>query len=140
MSRNCSPFAKHSPIYLLVLMTPYQLLILYGKRKVKRKLSLGLSKYHAMKTYGGVDIQPHAFLTSALNRCEWSASRSGRFKPEGKTLPHIHCIGGWVGHGAGMDAVTMRRNLIIDSAGDRSPVIQPVAQVSIPTVLPRFIN
>jgi hypothetical protein len=29
--------------------------------------SLCLTKYHAMKTYWGVEVQYHAFLTSALD-------------------------------------------------------------------------
>jgi hypothetical protein len=32
-------------------------------------------------TYGGVDVQIHIFLTSALAGGEWSALRSGRFTP-----------------------------------------------------------
>jgi len=32
-----------------------------------------------MKTYGGVDVQTYAFLTSALDEGKWSASRPGRF-------------------------------------------------------------
>jgi hypothetical protein len=39
-----------------------------------------------MKAYAGVDVYIHIFLTSALDRCEWSASRPGRFTP-GKELP-----------------------------------------------------
>jgi hypothetical protein len=34
-----------------------------------------------MKVYGGVDVEIHIFLTSALVRREWSASRPGRFTP-----------------------------------------------------------
>jgi hypothetical protein len=34
-----------------------------------------------MKTYWGVEIQLHAFLTSALDGGEWSASHPGRFTP-----------------------------------------------------------
>jgi hypothetical protein len=41
----------------------------------KVKLSLYLTKHYAMKTYGGVDVQIHVFLTSALVGGEWSASR-----------------------------------------------------------------
>jgi hypothetical protein len=32
-----------------------------------------------MKEYGGVDVQIHVFLTSALAGSEWSASGPGRF-------------------------------------------------------------
>jgi hypothetical protein len=32
-----------------------------------------------MKTYGGVDLYTHVFLTPALVGGEWSASRPGRF-------------------------------------------------------------
>jgi hypothetical protein len=39
-----------------------------------------------MKTYGGVDVEIHIFLTPALVGGEWSASRPGRFTP-GKELP-----------------------------------------------------
>jgi hypothetical protein len=38
-----------------------------------------------MKTYGGVDVYIHIFLTSALAVGEWSASRPGRFTPRGKS-------------------------------------------------------
>jgi hypothetical protein len=47
--------------------------------KVEVKTSVFLTKYHAMKTYGGVDVQQDAFLTSATNVEELSASRLGRF-------------------------------------------------------------
>jgi hypothetical protein len=46
---------------------------------VKVKLSLCLTKYHAMKTYWGVEVQLHAFLTSAQAGDEWSASRPSSF-------------------------------------------------------------
>jgi hypothetical protein len=32
---------------------------------------------------GGMEVQLHALLTSALDGGEWSASRSGRFTPQG---------------------------------------------------------
>jgi hypothetical protein len=39
-----------------------------------------------METYwGSGGIAPHAFLTSALDGGEWSASRPGRFTPQGKS-------------------------------------------------------
>jgi hypothetical protein len=47
-------------------------------------------------------------LTSALDRCEWSASRPGRFIPRDRA-PGIHWIGGWVGPRAILDAVVKRK-------------------------------
>jgi hypothetical protein len=35
--------------------------------KVNAKLSLCLTKHHAMKTHGGVEVQFHAFLTLELD-------------------------------------------------------------------------
>jgi hypothetical protein len=60
-------------------------------------LSLCLTKHHAMKTYWRVDIQRHAFLTSALDGDEWSASRRGRFTRR-EQVPGTHWIGDWVSH------------------------------------------
>jgi len=45
------------------------------------RLSLCLTKYHAMKTYGGVEIQSHTLLTSELDGIEWSASRLAALPP-----------------------------------------------------------
>jgi len=39
------------------------------------------AKHHAVKAYGGVKVQFHVFLISALDEDEWSAS------PPGKELP-----------------------------------------------------
>jgi len=44
-------------------------------------LSLCSTKAHDIKTYGRVEVQLHVFITSALDRDEWSVSRSGRFAP-----------------------------------------------------------
>jgi hypothetical protein len=44
-----------------------------------------------MKAYGGVDVQIHILLTSALVGGEWSASRPCRFTP-GERTPATHCI------------------------------------------------
>jgi hypothetical protein len=57
--------------------------------KVKVKLSLCLTKHHAMKTDRGV--------TSALDEGEWSASCPCRFTPR-ERIPGTHWIGGWVSH------------------------------------------
>jgi hypothetical protein len=61
-----------------------------------------------MKTYGGVDVQIHVFLTSALIGGEWSASRPCRFTHRERT-PDIHSIGGWVNPTAGLDDVEKRK-------------------------------
>jgi hypothetical protein len=55
-----------------------------------------------MNAYGGVDVQSHILLTSALAGGEWSASRPGRFTP-GERAPSTHWIGGWVDPRVGMD-------------------------------------
>jgi hypothetical protein len=63
-----------------------------------------------MKTYGGVDVQIHIFLTSALLSGEWSASRPGSFTTE-KRAPGIYCIGGWVDPRDDMEDVKKRKIL-----------------------------
>jgi hypothetical protein len=65
-----------------------------------------------MKTYGGVDVYIHIFLTSALVGGEWSASRPDRFIP-GERAPDTHWIGGWMGPRAGLDAVVERKFLTL---------------------------
>jgi hypothetical protein len=55
-----------------------------------------------MKACGGVDVQIHIFLISALAGGEWSTSRPSRFTP-GERTPGTHLIGGWVDPGAGLD-------------------------------------
>jgi hypothetical protein len=61
----------------------------------KDKASLCLTKYYVMKTYGGVEVKLHAFLTSVLDGGEWSASRPGRFIPRERS-PGSRWIGSWV--------------------------------------------
>jgi hypothetical protein len=58
-----------------------------------------------MKEYGGVKIYIHAFLTSALDRGEWSATRACRF------TPGTDWIGCWVGARAVLDDVEKRKIL-----------------------------
>jgi hypothetical protein len=65
-----------------------------------------------MKTYGGVDVQIHIFLTSALAGSEWSASRPGRLTP-GERAHGTHWIGGWVGPRAGLDDVKKGKFLVL---------------------------
>jgi hypothetical protein len=51
---------------------------------VNVKLPLFLTEHHTMKSYGGVEIYLHAFLTSALDGGEWSSSDPYRFTPRKK--------------------------------------------------------
>jgi hypothetical protein len=80
----CKPIPSDLFPYGFPAETWYALLISLIKGKVVPVLNL--IKHYAMKAYGGVDVQIHIFLTSALVGGEWSASRSGRFTP-GKELP-----------------------------------------------------
>jgi hypothetical protein len=57
-----------------------------------------------MKTYGGVDVKIHVFLTSAPAGGEWSALRPCHFTP-GERAPGTHWIGGWVETRACLDYV-----------------------------------
>jgi len=49
-----------------------------------------------MKTFWGAEVQLHAFLTSALDEGEWSASCPGRFMPKVRAAG-THWIVVWVG-------------------------------------------
>jgi hypothetical protein len=61
-----------------------------------------------MEAYWGVEIYLHAFLTSALDGGEWSASRPGRFTRR-ERAPGTHWKGGWMGPRTGLDAVVKRK-------------------------------
>jgi len=78
-----------------------------------------------MKMYGGMETKRYAFLTSALDEGEWLASRPGYLNPAKN--PGTHWIGGWVSPRADLDAVPMRKSPFPTPAGNRNPVIQPVA-------------
>jgi hypothetical protein len=64
-----------------------------------------------MKTYGGMDVLIHVFLTSALLGAEWSASHFGLFTP-GERDPRTLWIGGWVGSIAGLVDMEKRKFLL----------------------------
>jgi len=70
-------------------------------------------------------MQLHAFLSSALDGDEWSASRPCRFTP-GERAPGTCLIGGWVGPSAGLEA--MAKGKIPVPAGNCTPVVQSVAK------------
>jgi hypothetical protein len=56
------------------------------------------------KAYGGVDVEIHISLASALAEGEWSASRPGSFT-SGEIAPGTHWIEGSMGPRAGLDDV-----------------------------------
>jgi len=54
-----------------------------------------------------VEVQVYAFLTSALDCCEWSASHPSRFTPR-EMFSSTQWKGSWVGPGAGVDVVAKK--------------------------------
>jgi hypothetical protein len=72
-----------------------------------------------MKTYGGVAVWNHIFLTSAPAAGKWSVSRPCRFTT-GERAPGTHWIGGWVHPRAGLDDVEK----ILYPTGTRTPTPQ----------------
>jgi hypothetical protein len=63
-----------------------------------------------MKTYCGVEVQLQAFLNSALNGGQWSASRPRHFT-SGVRASCTHWIWSWVGPRIDLDAVTKKLHL-----------------------------
>jgi hypothetical protein len=92
-----------------------------------------------MKTYGGVDVYIHVFLTSVLVGGEWSASRPCRFTPK-KRRPGTHWIEGWVGPQSRSERY--REVKILDPTGTRTPTssMSSPFPVAIPTALPRNLE
>jgi hypothetical protein len=87
-----------------------------------------------MKTYGGVDVQIHVFLTSALEG-EWSASRSCCF------ILGIHRIGGWVDPRAGLDDIEKRKFSTLPGIELRHLCCPASSYTDCATVVPlNFIN
>jgi hypothetical protein len=82
-----------------------------------------------MKANGGVAVQIHVFLTSALVGGEWSASRLGHFIP-GKRAPGTHWIGGWVDPRTGLDDVERRKSLTLPGLELR-PLSRPARSQSL---------
>jgi hypothetical protein len=97
------------------------IILLYFRIRKKVKLSPCLIKHYTMKEYMGVVLQIHIFLTSAIVRGEWSASRPGRF------TPGTHWRGGWVGLRAGLDDVEKRNSWPYRDSNSDPSVVKPVA-------------
>jgi hypothetical protein len=79
-----------------------------------------------MKAYGGVDVQRHIFLTSALVGGEWSASRPDRFTP-GERAPSTHWTGGWVGTEPVWTTWRRENSLPYQGLNSDPLVVQPIA-------------
>jgi hypothetical protein len=77
---------------------------------VKVKLLLCLTKHNAMKTYLGVELQRHAFLTSTPDGGDLSASWPSRFT---------------VGYRASLDAVYKSKI----TSFCRTPIVQPLTSL-----------
>jgi hypothetical protein len=65
---------------------------------------------HVNRAYGGVDLELHSFLTSALDRSECSESRLDRFTLR-VISPVTQTIGGYVNPTDGLGAWEMRQFL-----------------------------
>jgi len=73
---------------------------------------------------GVLEVQIHTFITSGLDGDECSASRLDRFTPRDKG-PSTHWPGNWLGPRTDFDATAKRK--IPATAGNRTPIVQPVA-------------
>jgi hypothetical protein len=71
-----------------------------------------------MKAYEEVDVYIHIFLTSALAKGEWSASRPGRLTPQGKSsrFPLDRRLGAPQSRSGGRE-----EEKILDFTGTRTP-------------------
>jgi hypothetical protein len=97
----------------------------YSKVKIKSLCFSRAPSTAPRRRIGGLDVQLDAFLTSALDGDEWSASTPGRFTPR-ERASGTRWIGGWVGLRAGLDAVVKIK--IPTPAGTRTtdyPVRRP---------------
>jgi hypothetical protein len=91
-----------------------------------------------MKTYGGVDVQIHVFITSALVGGEWSASRPGRLTPcKDPRYPLDRRLDGPQIRSGWYEEVK-----ILYPTGTWTPVSRTLSQqsVAIPTELPRLFH
>jgi hypothetical protein len=51
------------------------------KKRVNLNLPLCIAKHHTMKSYRGMEVHFHAFLTSAQDGGDWTTLRPGGFTP-----------------------------------------------------------
>jgi hypothetical protein len=77
-----------------------------------------------MKTYGGLDVEMHVYLISALAGDKWSASRPGLFTPD------THSIGCWVDPTDSLEDVEKRKFVTLLSLELR-PLGRPACRQSL---------
>jgi hypothetical protein len=82
-----------------------------------------------MKTYWGMDVWIHVFLTSALVGGEWSVLCPGCYTPE-ETAPGTHWIGSWEDPMAGLEEVKKRKFLTLPGLELR-PFVRPAPNQSL---------
>jgi hypothetical protein len=94
-------------------------------RQTNVKLSLlFITEHHAIKAYWG---------SGGIFQCmlDIGTRRNGQLHISAanprERAPGIHCIGGWVGPRAGLDAV-VRRKISSPYRNSNPPIMQPVAQ------------
>jgi hypothetical protein len=92
-----------------------------------------------MKAYGGIDIEVHISLTSALVGGKWSASRPGRFTPR-ERAPGTHWIAGWVDPRAGLDDWRSKNSWPHRDSNSDPSVVQPAASRYTDYAIRPFLN
>jgi hypothetical protein len=92
------------------------------------KLSLCFFKLSTMPWMhiGGVEVWLYAFLTSALDGSEWSASCPSHFTRRDRATG-THWIGGWISPRAGLDIV-VKRQIPTPCWDSNPPIIQSLVQ------------
>jgi hypothetical protein len=108
--------------------------------KVKFSLSFNWTQRHE-GVLGEWRYSSNHSLTSAQDGGEWSASSPGRFTPK-ERAPGTHCMGGWMGPRAVLNAVVKRKiPSLRQESNPITPIVQPVAQrytdwaITAPTIL-----
>jgi hypothetical protein len=86
------------------------------KQDLGKSRPCALTKHRTVKTYGGMEVEFHAFLTSELDGGEWSASSHGRFTPGTQEA-------GWTPKPAW---TRWLREKYPAPPGNRTPIVQPV--------------
>jgi hypothetical protein len=93
------------------------------------KVKVKQSRYTHWRRLGERRYISYSFSTSALDGCEWTASRPGRAFTPWETTPGNHCTGGWVGYRAGLDKEA-RGKILCPCRGSNPnrPVVQPLVR------------